>query len=974
MLGRAAERLEIERRARAASARRGGVLLVAGEAGVGKTTLVEAALQRSESDRGRGGGSATAPGGERGGGLAVLRGASARGAASPLAPVLAAIRSHPAWPAAAFAAIDGRWISLLGTLLSELASPAAAADPSTQAEALRRLVCGLARARPVALVLDDLQWADHATLDFIASLAPVVERESLLVVGVYRTDEVPRSGAVRRLRLELRRAGSLDEISLEALGEADTLALAARTLGSMPSPRLGRSLVERSGGIPLFVEELAAALLAERRLRVGIEGFDIEDDWLPLPDSVRDAILIRADGLPANTRRALQVAALAPEPFDPTLVRDILDPVGAGPGDPLALAVDGGLLVESADGRLAFRHALVRDAFAGDPAGGDRRAIHEALARSLSARGAPPLAVGEAWLAAGRPAEAIPRFLEAAEASARVHAYRDAASMIERALAVWPADVAGRVEAVERLAWCLELSGALLEAATLWGGAAADRAAGGEVEAAGDDHRRRATALELRGRWERAMEARASAAACFAVTGRTGDAAAERLAIAAHLRSAASFAAARDGLAVALGEAAAAGRRDLEARILGLDGNILARMGQSEAGIDLIRRGLALAMADGLTGPSAELYQRLADALEHAGRYAVARDAYLEGVDYCRARSIEPTAQLCLACMTVVLWQTGAWAAAEKTCREVIASGASTQHARAVAHGVLGVLQALRGRPSRGRGDLHASLGLARTIDLAAMELISTWGLALCDRLDGDGAAAAERCAKLLGRWAQTEERHYAVPLIRWAATFGAERGDAAGVRECAAALGRIAAQTGQPEALAGLAVALGEAALLEGSAEVAADHFASALAHLATRDLPLDRADVGRRAGSAMLRAGRREEGVAALVVAHRTARRLGAAPLAAAIAADLRAAGEPIERRLGRREASRLDGGGLTRRELEILRLVAAGRTSTAIGEALFISTRTVDMHVGNVLAKLDCRTRAEAAHRADRLGLLG
>ena len=75
----------------------------------------------------------------------------------------------------------------------------------------------------------------------------------------------------------------------------------------------------------------------------------------------------------------------------------------------------------------------------------------------------------------------------------------------------------------------------------------------------------------------------------------------------------------------------------------------------------------------------------------------------------------------------------------------------------------------------------------------------------------------------------------------------------------------------------------------------------------------------------------------------------------------------------RLGARAAAHADGPGLTRRELEVVRLVAVGRTNREIATELFLSPRTVDMHVRNVLRKLDCRSRVEAAHRAGELNLL-
>jgi DNA-binding NarL/FixJ family response regulator len=83
--------------------------------------------------------------------------------------------------------------------------------------------------------------------------------------------------------------------------------------------------------------------------------------------------------------------------------------------------------------------------------------------------------------------------------------------------------------------------------------------------------------------------------------------------------------------------------------------------------------------------------------------------------------------------------------------------------------------------------------------------------------------------------------------------------------------------------------------------------------------------------------------------------------------------ALGESIVRRLGRRAAADAEGAGLSRRELEVVRLVALGRTNREIAQALFLSSRTVDMHVRNLLRKLDCPSRIQAARRAEELGLL-
>jgi DNA-binding NarL/FixJ family response regulator len=180
-------------------------------------------------------------------------------------------------------------------------------------------------------------------------------------------------------------------------------------------------------------------------------------------------------------------------------------------------------------------------------------------------------------------------------------------------------------------------------------------------------------------------------------------------------------------------------------------------------------------------------------------------------------------------------------------------------------------------------------------------------------------------------------------------------------------------ADVGQDEAMSALSHTLGETALIDGSAEQAADQFGQALVLLLGNDTPFERAESQRRAAAALVAAGRREEAVEHLVAGYRTARRLGAKPLANQLAGALNALSERPLRRLGKRTATQLENGGLTRREVEIVRMVATGGTNREIARELFLSPRTVEMHVSSILMKLNGRSRADAARRASELGLL-
>jgi len=228
-------------------------------------------------------------------------------------------------------------------------------------------------------------------------------------------------------------------------------------------------------------------------------------------------------------------------------------------------------------------------------------------------------------------------------------------------------------------------------------------------------------------------------------------------------------------------------------------------------------------------------------------------------------------------------------------------------------------------------------------------------------------------CRLILRRCEDTEERHYSVSPLRWATSVLVELGDPEGARACAAALARIAAETGQPEAMSALSHALGETALLDGDVDRAVEQFQRAIDLLREVDAPFELIESERRAAAALVRVARRDDAVDRLLGAYRLARRLRARPSIQRLAASLADLDERVDRRLSRRQAEQLVQEQLTRRELEVVRLLAAGQTNREIAKDLFLSVRTVDMHVRNILRKLDCRSRTEAARRAGELGLL-
>jgi DNA-binding CsgD family transcriptional regulator len=286
---------------------------------------------------------------------------------------------------------------------------------------------------------------------------------------------------------------------------------------------------------------------------------------------------------------------------------------------------------------------------------------------------------------------------------------------------------------------------------------------------------------------------------------------------------------------------------------------------------------------------------------------------------------------------------------------------------------MLGLVHAMRGATRQARPHLIESHLIATRIELVPMELFSSWGLCLLESSAGSGADAADRARQMLARLARTQERHFSVQILQWMSAFFAEQQMPADVRACAAALAGMAETTGQPEAIAALAHARGET-LLADEPKAALRELRRAVEKFGELELPYATAQAQVRAAQAAARTGDKSAAAELLHAAHDTAGRLGAGVLRSACAAALAELGDkPRLPAAGRGTRGARAAGGLTGRELEIMLLVARGNTSRQIGEALFISPRTVEMHVQGSLLKLGCRTRAQAVRRLAELGTL-
>ena len=949
LIGRERERAELMEALDAARAGAGGLLLVAGEAGVGKTRLAEDALGETE--------------------LLLLRGDSSPEAPTPYGPLVAALRSYLHREPRGLDEC-GPLLAYLRVLLPELGRPAARADRATLFEAIRSALAAVGRRQPAAVLLDDLHWADSATLELLGPLAKSLEEEPVLLVGVYRNDEIPRGHPLRRLRADLRRGGRLFELALEPLNIEGTRMLAARVLERAPGRSLATALYDRTQGMPFFVEELLEALVVSGRLRMGRFGVELAGaDELPIPETVRDAVLLRTHRLSADARRLLETVAVAGVRSDLDLVTEIAGENG------LDELFESEFLLEPAPGQAAFRHSLAREAVYGSIPWTQRRAIHGALAALLEHRHAPPPLVAEHWLSAHDPARARPQLVAAFDDACAVHAHRDALRLGRRVVELWPEgeDPDARLGLLARLGDCAELSGELAEAARVWSEVALERRARGDTVGFADAERRRANAYALQGAHDRALEGRRAAAEAFAGCGRPADAAAELLAAASHLDAAGRLAVALEHVAEAKAQAERAGRSDLVARALGIEGTARAKLGQIEEALLAARSGLALALEHDVAGAAIDAYQRLANVLENAAAFSEAKEAYVAAHELCELEGDGASGSVCLICIAYILLQTGEWDRCLALDREIIASSATAPGRTPCSPAALRD----RGRPPRRRAAGAQALQPDGRIRRATRPPTPTnLGTAL---LRLDRRARGTNCRRVgalpRDRRPLDDDRVPALSAARTALGHHVPRDPRRGGRRARCRRGRRSSRLRHGESRGACDVRArtrrGCATRPRPGAGVVA--LRDALDLLGTLELPYETAQTRLRAGAAFAAAGDRETAVSLVTDAYRIARRLGARPLAARCMLQLQEWGEPVEQRLGRRAAGDAERGGLTRRELDVLRLVAVGRTNREVAGALYLSPRTVDMHVRNLLAKLGCRSRTEAARKATELNLL-
>jgi ATP/maltotriose-dependent transcriptional regulator MalT len=971
-VGRTSEIQELEQAAEAAR-KQPVLLLLGGDSGVGKSRLVSE-LEGLVSDRD----------------VLVLRGEAVEQSEGelPYAPLTSALRPLVRARDTALEELSRGSRLQLGALfpgLDDGAGAGAMHDPSSQLrlfEALVELLDLLSERAPVTLILEDMHWADRSTRTFVSFLARSLRQAPMLVVLTYRSDELHRRHPLRALLSELDRLEHVRSLELRPFNRAELAEILADILCAEPDESLIDRLYSRSEGNPLYTEELLAA---------GLDGRGA------LPETLRDAFMLRIERLSPEAQRAARTIAVGRRLTEP-VIAEVADIDRASLQEALREAVAEHVLRTDDEGRFQFRHTLLREVVYDDLLPGERGDLHLDLARTLEARigcsqdqeAERTAAVAGHYAAAGDQPAALRAAVEAALVAREVHAYSEAAELAERALELWPRvpDAArtiplSHIDLLTLAATGHGIAGDRERAETLLKRALHEIDPADEPEAYAGLLARLARVQWSLNRGEEGVETAQRALAMLPEE----CASPQRpplmawLARTRYLRG--RFRDAIPDGEAALKAAIEAGDRHAEGEVLNTLGMARISLGDVEEGVTLLERAIEIAQEDDDLDNLGYAYSNLADMLHLAGRTSEALQVARQGLAAIPARVVRLHEWLMLT-VAELAFHRGDWElmrsqldpATTPLDRQTIfrllaeaevglGEGRDDDAAKRLDDAEpliaastepqwIGWFGALRGELHRRRYDLIAARAAVEHA-LGRLEVCTddVTGIARASAMGAQIEADIARRAKDLRE--RAEERDALTRL-----DIQLSRLDAA-------------AQEGGPVERAWLAT--GRAELARGRARNDPARWRKAAEQWEALERTYQAAVARWREAEAEVERDDRDAAAAAARSALIVAAELGARWLEGEVVALAQRARLQLDPDVV--EASPVPDAeeepfGLTPRERQVLALIAEGATNRQIGAALFMAEKTASVHVSRILSKLGVQSRTQAAAMAHRLHL--
>jgi len=914
---------------------RGQLLLLAGEAGIGKSRLIAAVERKALAAGFRGSSGLVSP----------------QDRDVPGASLLDLARTMTRMPGFAD----------LGRQLLELAQETFdASAPRRRTLVLRAVDLIVAAAdRPLMLSFDDLQWADDLSLEIVTELARAAVERPLLLVGAYRTDELVPSSILRPWRARLLSQRMAEEARLAPLTHDQTALMTTLILGTgLPAPRaVVDAVYERTDGVPLHIEELLGALDEVQRT----DSRAIRD--AAVPETLGDAVLQRIGRLSPGAQQAARSGAVIGRCFVPAVLAGIMDvPVDSLDGPLRELTEHGVLDPPGSRGLYDFRHQLLRDTLYRTLSEADLRRLHARAAEfGMELEGQSEVHASLHYERAGMRSQAFRSALAGARAAARVIAHQEAYDLYRRVIDNLPPGLPpDEVIGIYREAAGEAAAREQVDAWRRWTLAARELAQG-----SGDGVRAAACLVDLlgierrnAGPLARRIEMVDAAIAEIDLLPATDEVRLIRSdlllnrSLAAH--EAGDLGLARRALAAAGVEAATVDDADLLLTLDSLDGQLAVSEGRIAEGLRTIERAALAARDRALDETSITTFRLGATAAIGVLDYRHAATWIGEGIAY--ADSIEQSycSHIMRAVGGLVAWGDGRWDDAVGEAAQALMANGSLRGA-AMARWPLAYVALGRGDLMEARRHLAAAHAFADAYGAPDFRLAATWGSIEVALLAGEAGAAIDASEAALELAGRTGERGQFAPI----ALSGARARLAAGrpadaarwVDRCAALLGPVAWL-----AFPVIDHARGLVAVSDGSVGIARSSFERAISGWEAKGRTWEELWARLDLAGCLLRAGRGVEATTLIADVRETAVRLGSRPLADRA--------DALARQTRGHVTEEEPWHPLTARELEVARLIAVGSTNAEIGSELGIAPKTASAHVEHILAKLGASRRAEIA----------
>ncbi|MEU1117986.1 MULTISPECIES: AAA family ATPase [unclassified Streptomyces] len=978
-------------------------LIIGGEAGVGKTRLLEEFLDRAAADGavvGRGG--------------CVETGADAL----PYHPLSTALRSlrRRIGPEldAAVAGQEGELARLLPEL-GDMDHGRTEADGRARLfELTARLLERIAADRTLILALEDLHWADRSTRELLSYLLRALTDSRLLIVVTYRADDLHRRHPLRPALAEYERLRTVTRLELPRFDRSEVRRQLTALHGEAPPEQLVDRVFARSEGNAFFVEELA------RSIAEGSPG--------GISDSLLDLLLVRVEALPDEVQRVVRIAAGGGSEVEFRLLAAVTDLGEDELIETLRGAVGASVLEPADEGEsFRFRHALMREAVAGDLLPGERSRLSRRYAETLEAD--PGLVRSDEragrlagyWFDARDPARALPATIAAAAAARMRHAFAEQHQLLERALELWddapdelrraairqgvdddrirPAitpeptgdfvDLLAAVCVAARLAGERERALATSKRALRLLEDGAETASPEVPPGPGRADRVRAAwfwteryqvmrDLCRSDGWEelsRAQELMRGLPPSVVH--------ADVLTYAAHWHAVHqpglhAVELAREAVELCRATGAETSLITAEQSLAWL----MMHSGDTEGGLRLARAAGSRPLVQANSVAVLRGYGNLSTALHGIGRYTEAVEIAEKGSDLAERHGLPDIASYIDANRTESLIQLGRWAEADAVLARALGRRGVSVATRAQMAEQQAELAVARGRYEEARHHLEQSETWTTVTYPEPQHTLLAARLAIVlTAAEGRILDVRSLARTAIGEAIPFGHQRYGWPLLYEAAAAEARaRGLAVAGPGREEAVERIRrAMEGQPD-FAPVWVAqslMVRAELRTAEGLDATDLWTESVTAAEQLETPVLLATARLRLADTLLgqggAAGAREKAGELLRQAVEVAHELGAAPLEAEITALADRARIPLRRTARETPPPPAEALGLTTREREVLRLVAAGRSNRQIAQELFISPKTASVHVSNILPKLGAAGRGEAAAIAHRLGML-